>query len=68
MKSVLKILKKELKDQKETLQFYRILLRDKSNTNELNRYFKHEIFKINKNIESIKKSIEVLKAYKTNTK
>lgn len=64
MKSVLKILKKELKDQKETLQFYRILLRDKSNTNELNRYFKHEIFKINKNIESIKKAIEVLKTVK----
>lgn len=64
MKQSIIILKTQLEYQRYDLRINKLMLKDKSNSIEMNLYFKDNI-KINlSKIESLKKAITVLKEYK----
>jgi hypothetical protein len=63
MKIAIKYLKKELDNQIDDLRINKSMLNDKSNSFEMNMYFKDNIEENKKAIESIRKAIAHLKIF-----
>lgn len=63
MKIAIKYLKKELENQIEDLRINKSMLNDKSNSFEMNIYFKDNIEENKKAIESLRKAIAHLKTF-----